>query len=90
MERRNQRPQQRKDHAYYRQGRSVANYERVLIDDLCFSLPRSGIVGVIGPNGVGMSTLFTMIVGQEPVSSGSLAALVDVGQAHGLAQLEGP
>ena len=46
--------------------------ERVLIDDLSFSLPRNGIVGVIGPNGVGKSTLFKMIVGQEPVSSGSL------------------
>ena len=46
--------------------------ERVLIDDLSFSLPRNGIVGVIGPKGVGKSTLFKMIVGQEPVSSGSL------------------
>ena len=46
--------------------------ERVLIDDLSFSLPRNGIVGVIGPNGVGKSTLFKMIVGQESVSSGSL------------------
>ena len=46
--------------------------DRVLIDDLSFSLPRNGIVGVIGPNGVGKSTLFKMIVGQEPVSSGSL------------------
>ena len=46
--------------------------DRVLIDDLSFSLPRNGIVGVIGPNGVGKSTLFKMIVGQEPVTSGSL------------------
>lgn len=46
--------------------------DRVLIDDLSFSLPRNGIVGVIGPNGVGKSTLFKMIVGQEPVSSGSI------------------
>lgn len=44
----------------------------VLIDDLSFSLPRNGIVGVIGPNGVGKSTLFKMIVGKEPVSGGTL------------------
>lgn len=47
--------------------------DRVLIDDLSFSLPRNGIVGVIGPNGVGKSTLFKMIVGKEPVSGGTLA-----------------
>lgn len=46
--------------------------DRVLIDDLSFSLPRNGIVGVIGPNGVGKSTLFKMIVGQEPLNSGAL------------------
>lgn len=46
--------------------------DRVLIDDLSFSLPRNGIVGVIGPNGVGKSTLFKMIVGKEPVSVGTL------------------
>ena len=46
--------------------------DRVLIDDLSFSLPRNGIVGVIGPNGVGKSTLFKMIVGQERPSSGTL------------------
>lgn len=46
--------------------------DRVLIDDLSFSLPRNGIVGVIGRNGVGKSTLFKMIVGKEPVSGGTL------------------
>ena len=46
--------------------------DRVLIDDLSFSLPRNGIVGVIGPNGVGKSTLFKMIVGKESVSGGTL------------------
>ena len=38
--------------------------DRVLIDDLSFTLPRNGIVGVIGPNGVGKTTLFKMIVAQ--------------------------
>ena len=47
--------------------------DRALIDDLSFSLPRNGIVGVIGPNGVGKSTLFKMIVGQESPTSGALA-----------------
>lgn len=47
--------------------------DRVLIDDLSFSLPRNGIVGVIGPNGVGKSTLFKMIVGKEQPTSGTLA-----------------
>jgi ATP-binding cassette ChvD family protein len=43
-----------------------------LISDLSFSLPRGGIVGVIGPNGVGKTTLFKMIVGQEKPDSGEL------------------
>ena len=46
--------------------------DRVLIDDLSFDLPRNGIVGVIGPNGVGKSTLFKMIMGLEPLSGGTL------------------
>ena len=46
--------------------------ERVLIEDLSFDLPRNGIVGVIGPNGVGKSTLFKMIMGIEQPTSGSL------------------
>ncbi|WP_290072779.1 energy-dependent translational throttle protein EttA [Adlercreutzia caecimuris] len=45
---------------------------RVLIDDLSFELPRNGIVGVIGPNGVGKTTLFKTIVGLEPLTSGEL------------------
>ena len=45
---------------------------RVLIDDLSFSLPRAGIVGVIGPNGVGKSTLFKMIMGLEQPTSGTI------------------
>ncbi len=44
----------------------------MLIDDLSFSLPRAGIVGVIGPNGVGKSTLFKMIMGLEQPTSGTI------------------
>ncbi|WP_226345245.1 energy-dependent translational throttle protein EttA [Agilicoccus flavus] len=50
--------------------------DRVLIDGLSFSLPRNGIVGVIGPNGVGKTTLFKTIVGLEEPDSG----VVNVGE----------
>jgi ATP-binding cassette ChvD family protein len=46
--------------------------ERLLIDDLSFSLPPGGIVGVIGANGAGKTTLFRMIVGEEKPDSGSI------------------
>jgi ATP-binding cassette ChvD family protein len=46
--------------------------DRLLIEDLSFSLPPAGIVGVIGPNGAGKTTLFRMIVGQEQPDAGSL------------------
>ncbi|HEY8307467.1 MAG TPA: energy-dependent translational throttle protein EttA [Lapillicoccus sp.] len=46
--------------------------ERVLIDNLSFSLPRNGIVGVIGPNGVGKTTLFKTIVGFEEPDDGAV------------------
>jgi ATP-binding cassette ChvD family protein len=46
--------------------------DRLLIDDLSFSLPRGGIVGVIGANGAGKTTLFRMIVGEEKPDGGSL------------------
>ena len=46
--------------------------ERVLIHDLSFKLPRAGIVGVIGPNGVGKTTLFRMIIGEEKPDDGEL------------------
>ncbi len=45
---------------------------RELFDGLGFELPRAGIVGIVGPNGVGKSTLFKMIVGQETPDTGSL------------------
>jgi len=46
--------------------------DRVLIDDLSFSLPRGGIVGIIGPNGVGKTTLFTMLTGEAAPDAGAL------------------
>jgi ATP-binding cassette ChvD family protein len=46
--------------------------ERELFGDLTFNLPRAGIVGVVGPNGVGKSTLFRMVVGQETPDAGEL------------------
>lgn len=46
--------------------------DRVLIDGLSFTLPRNGIVGIIGPNGVGKTTLFKTIVGIEPLDGGTL------------------
>jgi ATP-binding cassette ChvD family protein len=46
--------------------------DRILIDNLSFTLPRAGIVGIIGPNGVGKTTLFKMIIGDEQPDSGSL------------------
>jgi energy-dependent translational throttle protein EttA len=46
--------------------------DRVLFEDLSFSLPRGGIVGVIGPNGSGKTTLFRILVGQEQPDAGSV------------------
>ena len=46
--------------------------ERVLIENLSFSIPKGAIVGIIGPNGAGKSTLFRMISGQEQPDSGSI------------------
>ena len=46
--------------------------DRLLIEDLSFSLPPAGIVGIIGPNGAGKTTLFRMLTGQEAPDSGSI------------------
>lgn len=46
--------------------------DRVLIDDLSFSVPKGAIVGIIGPNGAGKSTLFRMLSGQEQPDSGNI------------------
>ena len=46
--------------------------DRVLIDDLSFTVPRGAIVGVVGPNGAGKTTLFRMIVGEEKPDGGTL------------------
>jgi len=63
-----------------RLGQNVVDFEhlskgfgdRLLIDDLTFSLPPGGIVGVIGPNGAGKTTLFRMITGQDKPDSGTI------------------
>ena len=58
--------------------------DRALIDDLSFDLPPNGIVGVIGPNGVGKSTLFKMIMGLEPVDGGTL----DIGETVSISYVD--
>ncbi len=51
---------------------SKAYGERLLVEDMSFTLPPGGIVGVIGPNGAGKTTLFRMITGQEEPDSGAI------------------
>ena len=58
--------------------------DRVLIEDLSFSLPRNGIVGIIGPNGVGKTTLFKTIVGFEQPDAG----VVDIGDTVKLSYVD--
>ncbi len=55
------------------EGVSKGYGDKLLIDDLSFSLPPGGIVGVIGPNGAGKSTLFRMLTGQETPDSGEIS-----------------
>lgn len=54
-------------------GLAKAHDDRLLFEDLTFSLPPGGIVGVIGPNGAGKTTLFKLITGQEEPDSGEIA-----------------
>jgi sulfate-transporting ATPase len=54
------------------EGLSKGFGDRLLIDDLSFSLPPAGIVGIIGPNGAGKSTLFKMLAGREEPDSGTI------------------
>ncbi|HQW40575.1 MAG TPA: energy-dependent translational throttle protein EttA [Flavobacteriales bacterium] len=61
--------------------------DRVLFEDLNFSLPPAGIVGIIGPNGAGKTTLFRMIMGEEKADSGTITLgdtvqLAYVDQSH--------
>jgi sulfate-transporting ATPase len=58
--------------------------EKLLIEDLSFSLPPAGIVGVIGPNGAGKTTLFRMIIGEEKPDAGEL----DLGETVELAYVD--
>ncbi len=55
------------------EGISKAYGDKLLIEDLSFTLPPGGIVGVIGPNGAGKSTLFRMLTGQEQPDSGAVS-----------------
>ncbi len=59
--------------------------DKLLVEDLSFSLPRGGIVGIIGANGAGKTTLFRMITGQEQPDAG-----VAAGRRHRRAGLRGP
>ncbi len=69
------------------EGVTKAYDNRVLIDNLTLSIPKNAIVGIIGPNGVGKSTLFRMIMGEEHPDSGTISIgdtvkLAYVDQSH--------
>ena len=65
-------------------GLSKAYGDRILIDDLSFSVPKGAIVGIIGPNGAGKSTLFRMLTGAEQSDRGT----IDVGETVQIASVE--
>jgi ATP-binding cassette ChvD family protein len=58
--------------------------DRVLIDDLTFTIPKGAIVGIVGPNGAGKSTLFKMLSGDEQADAGK----IDVGESVQLASVD--
>ncbi|QPG06585.1 energy-dependent translational throttle protein EttA [Salinimonas marina] len=58
--------------------------ERLLIDDLTFSVPKGAIVGIVGPNGAGKSTLFKMLTGSEQPDSGE----IDLGETVQIASVD--
>ncbi|QJR82107.1 energy-dependent translational throttle protein EttA [Alteromonas pelagimontana] len=58
--------------------------DRVLIDDMTFSVPKGAIVGIVGPNGAGKSTLFRMLTGQEQADAGT----IDIGETVRIASVE--
>ncbi len=66
------------------EGLTKAYGDRVLIDNLSFSLPPGGIVGVIGPNGAGKTTLFRMLTGQEQPDAGR----IEIGETVKLAYVD--
>ena len=77
------------------EGLTKAYDDKILINDLSFTLPPAGIVGIIGPNGAGKTTLFRMIMGQEQPDSGKMEVgetrvgdLICLG-ARGMSSLEG-
>ena len=65
-------------------GVTKAHGDKLLVENMEFSLPPGGIVGVIGPNGAGKTTLFRMITGQDQPDSGS----VDIGETVSLAYVD--
>ena len=63
---------------------SKTDHDRILIEDMTFSLPPGGIIGIVGPNGAGKTTLFRMITGQEKPDSGA----IHIGQTVQLAYVD--